>query len=100
MKKLRIEVMRKTEYKALMEKYETPIEHACDVEVGQVFYVEELKKPEGFCESAWQTIYPFAMTLAYGGEDIYDGWMINKKSCMISCNDGFRPASFLIEVVD
>lgn len=26
--------------------------------------------------------------------------MKNRKSAMISCNDGFRPVSFLIEVLD
>ena len=26
--------------------------------------------------------------------------MKNKRSAMISCNDGFRPVSFLIEVVE
>ncbi len=36
----------------------------------------------------------------YGGENFYDGWMINPKSAMISCNDGFRPVSFLIETLD
>ena len=40
------------------------------------------------------------MTLAHGGENIYDGRMKNPKSAMISCNDGFRPVSFLIEVMD
>lgn len=40
------------------------------------------------------------MTLAHGGENIYDGWMCNPKSAMISCNDGFRPVSFLIEVLE
>ena len=40
------------------------------------------------------------MTLAHGGENIYDGWMRNPNSAMISCNDGFRPVSFLIEVMD
>ncbi len=48
MKKLKIEVIRKTEYKDLMEKYENPIEYACDMVEGQVFYVEDLKKPENF----------------------------------------------------
>ena len=42
----------------------------------------------------------FVMTLAHGGEDIYSGWMKNKRSAMISCNDGFRPVSFLIETLD
>ena len=39
------------------------------------------------------------MTLAHGGENFYDGWMKNPKSAMLSCNDGFRPVSFLVEVV-
>ena len=37
MRKVRIMVMRKACYRDLMEKYENPIEHACDVEEGQVF---------------------------------------------------------------
>ena len=40
------------------------------------------------------------LALACGGENIYDGWMKNKKSAMISCNDGFRPVSFYIEALD
>ena len=39
------------------------------------------------------------MTLVHGGEDFYDGWMKNKKSAMISCNDDFRPVGFLIETL-
>ena len=39
------------------------------------------------------------MTLAHGREGIYDGWMKNPKSAMISCNDGFRPVSFLLEMM-
>ena len=38
--------------------------------------------------------------LANGGGNFYDGWMKNKKSAMISCNDGFRPVSFYIEVCE
>ena len=100
MKKIRITVMRKARYEDLIEKYENPIEHACDIEEGQVFIADGWKKPEGFCDSAWETISPFVMTLAHGGEDFYDGWMKNKKSAMLSCNDGFRPVSFLEEVVE
>ena len=69
------------------------------MKTGQVFFAEWPKKPDGFCDSAWESLLPFVMTLANGGEDIYDGWMKNKKSAMISCNDGFRPVSFLIETV-
>ena len=86
-------------YRDLMEKYETPLEHPCDLHEGQVFIANGWQKPEGLCDSAWQTMSPFVMTLAYGGEDIYSGWMKNKKSVMISCNDGFRPVSFYIEAL-
>jgi len=100
MKKVRITVVRMARYDDLIEKYENPIEHACDMQLGQVFIADGWAKPEGFCDSAWESVSPFVMTLAHGGEDIYDGWMKNKKSAMISCNDGFRPVSFYIEALD
>lgn len=100
MNKVKITVMRKARYDDLIEEYENPIEHACDLEEGMVFIADGWKKPDNFCDSAWETISPFVMTLAHGGEDIYDGWMKNKKSAMISCNDGFRPVSFYIEALD
>lgn len=100
MYKVRITVMRITCYRDLMEKYENPMEHACDMKEGQVFIADGWKKPDGFCDSAWDSISPFVMTLAYGGEDIYEGWMKNKRSAMISCNDGFRPVSFLLEAIE
>ena len=100
MKKVRITVMRTARYDDLIERYENPIEHACDMREGQVFTADGWRKPAGFCDSAWESLSPFVMTLAHGGGDFYDGWMKNKKSAMISCNDGFRPVSFLIEALD
>ena len=99
-KKVRITAIRKVFYDDLAEKYENPIEHACDLSEGQVFISSDAQKPDGLCESALGSLLPFVMTLAHGGEDFYDGWMKNKKSAMISCNDGFRPVSFLIEALD
>lgn len=99
-RKIKITAVRKTEYTDLMEKYENPMEHACDVEEGQVFIADGWKRPQGLCESAWESMSPFVMTLACGGEKIYDGWMKNPRSAMISCNDGFRPVSFYIEVIE
>ena len=100
MKKVRITVMRKACYEDLMAKYENPIEHACDVQEGQVFVADGWKRPDGFCESAWETVSPFVMALSHGAEDFYDGWMKDKRSAMISCNAGFRPVSFLLEALD
>ena len=100
MKKVRITVMRISEYRDLMARYENPIEHACDMKEGMVFTANGWERPEGFCESAWETVSPFVMTLAHGDGNFYDGWMKNEKSAMISCNDGFRPVSFLLEALE
>ena len=98
--KCRITVVRKACYTDLSEKYENPIEHACDMKIGQVFVCNGWQKPNNMCESAWQTLSPFVMALSHGAENLYDGWMKNPRSAMISCNDGFRPVSFYIEVLD
>ena len=100
MTKIRITVIRKANYPDLSEKYELPMENHCTVEEGQVFIVDGYKRPEGFCDSAWESISPFVMTLAHGGHSIYGNWMKNPRSAMVSCNDGFRPVSFLIEALD
>ena len=100
MKQIRITVARMARYDDLIARYENPIEHACDLREGQVFIAHGWQRPEGLCESAWEVMSPFVMTLAHGGENFYDGWMRNPRSAMISCNDGFRPVSFLIEVVE
>ena len=99
MKKVKITVMRIACYQDLIDKYENPIEHACDMKEGQVFIANGWEKPEGFCNSAWETISPFAMDLSHGATNLYDGWMKDEKSAMISCNDGFRPVSFLLETL-
>ena len=100
MKKVRITVKRVACYRDLMEKYENPIEHACNMEEGMVFTADGWRRPEGFCDSAWETVSPFVMALSHGAENLYDGWMKDKRSAMISCNDGFRPVSFLLEATD
>lgn len=99
MKKIKITAIRKAEYKDLMEKYENQIEHACDVNEGDVWIANGWERPEGFCLSAWDSISPFVLALSHGGENLYDGWMRNPRSAMISCNDGFRPVSFYLEVL-
>ncbi len=100
MKKCKITVIRKACYPDLMEKYENPIQHACDIQEGQVFISENGVRPEGLCESAWESMSSFVKELALGGGNFYDGWMKNPYSAMISCNDGFRPVSFYIETID
>lgn len=100
MKNCKITVIRKASYPDLSEKYENPIEHTCDLKEGQVFITNGDKRPKGLCESAWSSMYEFIKELSNGGGNFYDGWMKNPHSAMISCNDGFRPVSFLIEVIE
>lgn len=100
MKKVRITAMRRAVYADLSAQYENPIEHTCDIELGDVFVSVDVKKPDGFCDSAWDSMVYFVSELANGGGNFYDGWMKNKHSAMISCNDGFRPVSFYIETVE
>ena len=100
MKKVKITVKRIACYKDLMEQYENPIEHACGMKEGQVFICNGFTKPEGFCDSAWDSVAPFVKELANGGGNFYDGWMKNEKTAMISCNDGFRPVSFYLETLE
>lgn len=97
MYKVKVTAVKQAIHHDLIERYENPLEQPCSIKVGDVFICNGWNRPENFCESAWETISPFVMTLAYGGEDIYNGWMKDPKTALISCNDGFRPVSFLLE---
>lgn len=100
MRKVRITVMKMVRHDDLIEKYENPLEHACDMKLGQVFVANGWECPEGFCRSAWDSVSPFVLALSHGAQGFYDGWMKNSRSAMISCNDGFRPVSFLLEAIE
>ena len=97
---IKITVMRIVEHKDLMEKYENPIIHACSMKENMEFILDSPKKPSNMCDSAWETLYPFVKDLFEGKNNFFDGWMKDKNSAMISCNDGFRPVSFYIEVIE
>ena len=100
MKKVKITAIGRADYRDLQALYENPIEHTCDVLEGQTWVSQGGMKPEGLCEEAWKTMREFVEELAHGGGNFYDGWMKNPHSAMISCNDGFRPVSFLLETVE
>ena len=97
MKTVKITAVRKADYKDLQARYENPIEHTCDVLEGMTWVSVDGQRPEGMCEEAWKSMREFVEELAKGGGNFFDGWMQNPRSAMISCNDGFRPVSFLIE---
>ena len=99
MKSVKITVLKQTQYKDLIERYENPIIHTCSLKVGDTFISVNAQKPENLCDSAWESMEKFVKELAKGGGNCFDGWMKNKHSAMISCNDGFRPVSFYIETI-
>lgn len=97
---VRITAVRQVCHDDLSHEYENPIENACSVRVGDSFISVGGERPADLCESAWGSMEYFVKALASGGGNFYDGWMKNPKSAMISCNDGFRPVSFYIEVAE
>ncbi|MBO5224470.1 MAG: TIGR04076 family protein [Clostridia bacterium] len=99
-KTVKITAVKQVVHTDLINVYENPIEHTCDIKIGDTYLSFDGKKPENLCDSAWESMEKFVVELANGGGNFYDGWMKNPKSAMISCNDGFRPVSFYIEVVD
>ena len=70
MKKVRITVMKMACYPDLMAQYENPMEHPCDMTLGQVFVADGWTRPEGLCLSAWESMSPFVLALASGGENL------------------------------
>lgn len=96
---VKITAIRKADYKDLQAQFENPIEHTCDVVQGQQWISVGGQCPQGLCPEAWKTMREFVQALAEGGGNFYDGWMQNPYSAMISCNDGFRPVSFLLEAL-
>ena len=66
MKEVRITAVRRTEYPDLMALYENPMEHACDVAIGQVFISRNGERPDGLCPEAWESMRHFVEELAAG----------------------------------
>ena len=97
---VKITAIRKADYKDLQAIYENPIEHACTINEGDNWISVGGAKPTTLCDSAWESMRWFVEELATGRGNFYDGWMKNPNSALISCNDGFRPVSFLLERIN
>ena len=96
---VRITVLKKAFYPELADKYlaEGRAAGACPLlEEGQTFMYEGgAIMPEGFCPWAWIDVYPGCATLNAGGFD--NQWYVRGDLRVLSCTDGVRPVSFLIE---
>lgn len=98
MYKVKITVLKRHIHKDLIDQYEN--EGSCEMKINDVFISIDGKKPDGFCNNAWRSVGPYVLRLANGEDNFFNGWMKNKKSAMVSCDDGFRPVSFYVEVVE
>ena len=68
---------------------------ACELlKDGQEFIVEDLRMPEGFCTSAWVSIYSNIRLLSFGGDL---PWIKEKGVAINCCIDGLRPVIFKLE---
>lgn len=76
----------------------TLVEHNDECEVfrdGQELLVgADGKMPNGFCTSAWVSIYPIVRSLALGGDL---PWYKEKGVAINCCIDGLRPVVFKLE---
>ncbi len=97
---VKIKVLKRCIHYDLIKEYENPLTNPCEMIIGDEYISINGKKPEGFCNNAWKNVGEYVKKLANGEENFFDGWMKNKKSAMISCDDGFRPVSFYIEVIE
>ena len=61
--KIKIKVLKMVSHNDLINEYENPILHACDMKLNQEFISINGKMPEGFCLSAWDSVGPFVKRL-------------------------------------
>lgn len=98
MTKIKITVLKRTDPDELFDEY--PVNKKdwmvpCGVyKDGQEYILDNPSMPEGFCGSAWQTIYPNVRTIFYGGDlPFFD----EKGTAVTFCADGMRPVLFKVE---
>ena len=98
MTKLKITVLKRLNPDEIFE--ELPVKRQewmvpCPIyEDGQEYILDKVAMPEGFCGSAWQTIYPNVRTLYYGGDLTF---FEEKGTAVTCCADGVRPVIFKLE---
>lgn len=101
MKKVKITVVKCGWNQELVDKYATPGLKPCDYNTeGMTFISNGWQKPAGLCDNAWKSMMEYVFALSHGAENFYDGELKNRNAFIASCNDGFRPVSFLIEAMD
>lgn len=97
MRPVTITALVQASYPELSVLLESELETPCSIKLGSVWISENCTMPPGFCASAWQSLYPYVFALASGADCVFDDWMKKPGTALVSCSDGFRPLSFLLE---
>jgi uncharacterized repeat protein (TIGR04076 family) len=97
---IKIAVLKKTFDRALADEYCQPGTGPCPLfEEGQEFLVtENERRPEGFCDWAWNDINKVYLLLRQGGG--FGGIMKDNRSFVRCCTGGIRPVMFLLERIE
>jgi uncharacterized repeat protein (TIGR04076 family) len=96
--KVRITVLRRFDPSEVFAKSPVttvaPMEECGVFKDGQEFIVDGMNMPDGFCNSAWVSIYSNVRLLGYGGNL---PWYKEKGVAINCCIDGLRPVIFKLE---
>jgi len=69
--------------------------------VGDIVECERHRQPKSFCGEAWKCIQHYVYALYYGGTIPFGkDWMREPGICIATCNDGLRPVTFKLEVIE
>lgn len=97
---VKITVLHISDLKDLQKQYELPQKDPCPLALHQSWVSSEAQMPAGMCTHAWSALYPYVLALASGSTGLFDVWMQKPGTAVVSCPDGFRPVSFLLETID
>ena len=101
MKNVRITVLKRTFNEDIANKFAVDRFGLCELhKEGEEFISNGWEKPQGLCESAWQSMSHYVFALSHDGGNFLKDWMKDPVSAVISCNDGCRPVIFLLERIE
>jgi uncharacterized repeat protein (TIGR04076 family) len=99
MERLKITVLRRAVYEDLAAEHAVNPARKCELfSDGQSFVANPWDSGAFPCGWAWNDMQKQIQTVANGGS--FEGWMKRPRSVVACCTDGFRPVTFLVEMVD
>lgn len=102
MRDIAITVLQSGLNEALCQRYASPDIKPCPFHtVGQRMIAKGGKRPPEMCGGAWACCEKYAFALSHGLDRFqFQNWLREDKLCVLSCNDGLRPVTFLLEVME